>query len=127
MQALISLSIPSYEGTNWQASLLVIANIFVLLVVNVYGARLLPHLQTAFAGLHCVLFVAFVAVLWARALHASARDVFTTFENTSGWPSLGLSVCVGQISAIWGLIGSDAAAHMSEVGPSRAYIVSWRC
>jgi choline transport protein len=118
MQALISLSIPSYAGTNWQASLLVIINVGVVLLVNIYGAGVLPHLQTGFALMHCVWFIAVIAVLWTRAPQATAKDVFMSFENMSGWPSMGLSLCVGQISAIWGLIGSDAAAHMSEVSSS---------
>jgi choline transport protein len=115
MQVLISISIPSYEGTNWQASLLVIANVVLLYFVNVYGARALPYVQTGFAAFHLVCFVAVIAVLWARAPLASASDVFTGFVSTSGWPNLTLSLFVGQISAIWALIGSDCAAHMAEV------------
>jgi amino acid transporter len=115
MQALIYVRNPSYEGTDWQESLLVIANVLLLLVVNVWGARFLPSLQNAFALLHVVFFAAIIISLWAKAPHASATQVFAVFENSSGFSNLGLSLCIGQISAIWGLIGSDAPAHMAEV------------
>lgn len=44
----------------------------------------------------------------------SASDVFGKFENIGDWSSIGLALMVGQISAAYALISSDAAAHLSE-------------
>lgn len=41
-----------------------------------------------------------------------AEVVFTQFTNAGGWSSMGLSLMVGQISAIYACICSDSAAHM---------------
>ena len=55
-----------------------------------------------------------VAILWALGPRNSADQVFLEFTNLGGWSSIGLSVMVGQISAIWALICSDSAVHMGE-------------
>lgn len=81
--------------------------------------------------LHVLAFFAVVTTLWCLAPHRTARDVFTTLSNTGGWSSTGLSLMVGQISAIYSILGtssltplkpiltlstpgSDATAHMAE-------------
>ncbi|QIW98593.1 hypothetical protein AMS68_004111 [Peltaster fructicola] len=43
-----------------------------------------------------------------------------------GWPSTGLSMLVGQVTAIYGLIGSDGAAHMAEETKNASILVP-RC
>ncbi|KAK3077828.1 hypothetical protein LTS18_009148, partial [Coniosporium uncinatum] len=40
--------------------------------------------------------------------------VFLEFENHGGWGSMGLALMSGQISALYGLMFNDAAAHMAE-------------
>ncbi|KAJ3493496.1 hypothetical protein NLG97_g4701 [Lecanicillium saksenae] len=45
----------------------------------------------------------------------SAADVFTGFtDNGAGWPSISLTVMVGQVSTMFVVLGSDSVAHMSE-------------
>jgi choline transport protein len=53
-------------------------------------------------------------MLWVLAPRNPASVVFTTFTNGGGWSSMGLSLMVGQITALYACICSDAAAHMSE-------------
>lgn len=115
MQGLISLNNPNYDEKQWHLPLLVIANALVVFATNIWGARFIPYAQNSLMGFHILMFLAVIIPLWVMAPHASARQVFVTgFENTSGWSSLGIGILTGQISAIWGCIGSDAAAHMSE-------------
>lgn len=45
---------------------------------------------------------------------ASATDVFGSFTNFGGWPSIGTACYVGSITATGSFAGSDAAAHLSE-------------
>lgn len=53
-------------------------------------------------------------MLWVLAPRNTALEVFTGFTDGGGWSSMGLALMVGQISAIYACICSDAAAHMSE-------------
>lgn len=53
-------------------------------------------------------------MFWVLAPRNAASVVFTHFTDAGGWSSMGLSLMVGQISAIYACICSDAAAHMSE-------------
>jgi choline transport protein len=53
-------------------------------------------------------------MFWVLAPRNAASVVFTQFTDSGGWSSMGLALMVGQISAIYACICSDAAAHMSE-------------
>jgi amino acid transporter len=64
--------------------------------------------------LHVLAFFAVVITLWCLAPHRSPKAVFTEFNNAGGWNDMGLSLMVGQISAIYSILGSDATAHMAE-------------
>lgn len=64
--------------------------------------------------LHIFGFIAILVPLWTIGSHASARDVFTTFNDGGNWHSIGLSTLVGLLGPQLALIGPDAAVHMSE-------------
>ncbi|KAJ7471670.1 amino acid/polyamine transporter I [Mycena galericulata] len=114
IQALITINNPDYDPTNWQGTLLMFSMVLVLFFANVFGAKKLPVGQNFLVVMHCALLVVFVAVYAALAPHVSAADVFTTFTNDGNWASTGLSLMIGQITAIYSLVGSDAIAHMAE-------------
>jgi len=115
MQGLIYVNHSWYSSPAWHTTLLVIGNVFLVGIVNIWGARFIPYAQNGLLGFHVLMFFAVIIPLWVLAPHASAKEVFVTgFVNSAGWSNMGLSLLVGQISAIWGSIGSDAAAHMSE-------------
>lgn len=114
IQGLIIVNYPDYEPKAWQGTLLIFAMVLVIYIFNVWGARMVPEVQTYLLGLHLSLFVATIIVLWVRAPHVSAATVFTQFSNEGGWSSMGLSLMVGQITAIYTLFCGDATAHMSE-------------
>ncbi|KAF7520508.1 hypothetical protein PCG10_009153 [Penicillium crustosum] len=48
------------------------------------------------------------------APHNSATTVFTSFHNGGNWSTMSISLMIGQITAIYGSLSSDATAHMSE-------------
>jgi choline transport protein len=105
---------PDYASPRWHLCLIAIANIVFINVFNVYGARLLAPLQNPLMILHVLMLIALLVVLWVLAPHPTAADVFVNFENSGGWETTGLALCVGQITAIFGLMCGDAAAHISE-------------
>ena len=103
-----------YAYTNWQGTLFVIAITLLVWVSNIWGARVMPVFQNIMLILHVFGFLAVVVCIWVLAPRNTAKDVFTVFSNGGGWSSMGVSLMVGQISAIYACICSDAAAHMSE-------------
>ena len=62
--------------------------------------------------LHIVGLFAIIIPLWVMAPRASAKDVFTQFNNDGGWNSLGSSTLVGFSGTITAMIGYDCAVHM---------------
>ncbi|KAJ1707400.1 GABA permease [Aspergillus flavus] len=114
IQGLISVKDPSYEPENWQGTLFVFAMILVIYFFNVYAASWMPRIQNLLLALHILCFVVVITVLWAMAPRQPASAVLLEFSNTGGWSSIGLALMVGQISAIYAGLSSDATAHMSE-------------
>lgn len=114
IQGLIVLYHEEYRPYTWRLTLIVIAITAVCGIFNTFLARKLPLVEGSVLILHILGFFAIMVPLWILAERSPAKQVFTTFEN-NGWSSQGLSVLVGVISPTVSLIGSDAAAHMSEV------------
>jgi amino acid transporter len=106
IQALITINNPDYSGTDWQTTLLIFANVVVLFAANVFGAKKLPLGQNILLVLHIVGFLVVILVLWILAPHNSARTVFTEFTNEGGFP-LGVSLMIGQITAIYSSVGEQ--------------------
>lgn len=105
IQALLVINHPSYEPQRWQGTLFVFAMVLVLYIVNVWGAQMWPLIQNGLLVLHILAFFAVIITLWVMAPHQSAKAVFTEFTNSGGWSSMGLSLMVGQITAIYSLLG----------------------
>ncbi|XPS71073.1 hypothetical protein M3J09_003258 [Ascochyta lentis] len=128
-QALLVVNDPEYEPQRWHGTLFVFAmvchrktrqqkvtdgQIFLVYALNTWGHDLWPRVQNGLMILHVLAFLAVVITLWCLAPHRTPRDVFTKLTNNGGWSSTGLSLMVGQISAIYSILGSDATAHMAE-------------
>src|SRR2546423_7420986 len=131
IQSLVSLSNPDYIGTNWQGTLMVFAITIITYLLTVWGAEAMPLFQNLMLILHVFGFVIIVIVLWVLSPRNTADVVFTQLTNGGGWSTMGLSLMIGQISALYSLIcmldgvlyitclltsniGSDGAAHLSE-------------
>ena len=114
IQALVQANYPDYSPKNWQGTLFVFAVTILVFIFNVWGSRAMPFIQNMMLLVHCGGFLAIMIIFWVLSPHNTAEVVFTQFVNEGVWKTTGLSLMVGQISAIYGLICSDAAAHMSE-------------
>lgn len=102
---MIAVNNADYVAKNWQGTLLVFASVSLVYCANVWGARALPYVQNTLLVIHVFAFFAVIICLWVTADHQPAGVVFTQFTNGGNWSSTGLSLMVGQLSAIWGLIG----------------------
>jgi len=105
IQAIMTVNNPSYQPTNWQGTSFVFATVRLVWLVNTFFIRWLPMLQNMLMWLHVSAFVAIITVLWVKAPHSRAAGVFATFSNEGGWKSAGLSLMIGQITAIYALVG----------------------
>ncbi|KAM0719022.1 hypothetical protein Q7P37_004927 [Cladosporium fusiforme] len=114
IQSLVYVNKEEYESTNWQGTLMVWAITFIVYLGNVYGGSAMPVFQNVMLIVHVFGFLAIIVMFWVLAPRNTAEVVFTSFTNGGGWSSMGLALMVGQISAIYACICSDAAAHMSE-------------
>ena len=105
IQALIGINYPDYDPTNWQGTLFVFAMALLLYIANIWGWGFIPAVQSPLLFLHVAGFLAVIIVLWVMAPHQPASAVFTEFSNEGGWPSMGVSLMVGQITAIYASLG----------------------
>ncbi|KAK8084730.1 hypothetical protein PG997_006001 [Apiospora hydei] len=120
LQALIIMNNPSYVPERWHAMLLVWAVLAYSAAINIWGPKLLPHLNLASGVVHIAGFAAIVVILGVMSTKAPATFVFVEVTNSSGWQSDGVSWLVGLISAIYPFLGYDAACHLSEEIPDAA-------
>ena len=100
-QSLISINNPSYDRKGWQGTLFVFAIALFVFNLNIWCARALPLLQNVLLVLHVFSFAAVVILLFVVGRVQSASDVFTTFTNGGGWSSVGLSLMIGQVNAVY--------------------------
>lgn len=115
VQGLIIVNDDSYVSERWQSTLLIIAFAIWISLFNIFGAKHLPLAEGVFVTGHFFAFFPVVIILLVLAPKRSSKDVFTHFsDNGAGWPNLAMSILVGQVSAIFAVLGSDSVAHMAE-------------
>lgn len=101
IQGLITVNDDSYEPKPWHGTLLIWAITAIVFNLNIWGARALPVFQNLLLVLHVFGFSAIIIYLWVVGRVQPASAVFTQFENRGGWNSMGLSLMIGQINAIY--------------------------
>ncbi|KAK5124293.1 hypothetical protein LTR85_001996 [Meristemomyces frigidus] len=115
MQGLISFNNPHYNYQRWHGTLLVIAITAFCILFNTFLAKRLPMVEAVVLVVHTLGFFGVLIALWACAPSRNTNEVvFTEFTNFGGWSSTGLSVMVGLLSTVYGLLGADSAVHMAE-------------
>lgn len=107
MQALIVLTVPSYQPTGWQGTLLSIAVTAVCVGVSVFLNFLLPKIEIYILVLHIAAFFGILVTLAALGVHGDGGSVFASFANGGMWPTQGLSVFVGMIGNAFAFIGTS--------------------
>jgi len=118
IQGLIVLNNPNYIYERWHGTLLVIAITAFSIFFNTFLAKRLPIVEGLVLILHIIGFFAVLIPLWVLAPLNSTEVVFTEFVNVGGWSSTGLSVMVGMLTTVYGMLGADSAVHMCKDGNS---------
>lgn len=116
----------TFSFAAWQLFLVILALLLVTIALNTLGAGFLPALEVVSLVGHTAGFVVFVGVLWGLCGRGgdaagagtvplnSAREVFLSWENGSGWGDYGAACLVAQVSIIWSMLGSDTIVHICE-------------
>lgn len=104
---------PMYMFPAWHGALFVMACIVFSVAGNIYLGRYIPRVQTLFFVLHILAFFCVIIPICINAPKATAKQVFTEFENTGGWSNLPYAVLVGQLSAIYMMAGTDSVSSFS--------------
>ena len=116
LQGLIILDYQeTYASQQWHGTLLAWMVVAVAIFINVVIPGFLPKLEISLIVLHIVSFIAIVTVLWVMTPQLNtAQFVFTSSLNTGGWPTQGLSYCVGFLGNVATFVGADASVHLAE-------------
>ncbi|KAL5393597.1 hypothetical protein PMIN06_007449 [Paraphaeosphaeria minitans] len=116
IQGLMVLTHPSYltEWKNWHGTLMYWAVILICVFINTFIAKLLPKFEGLLLVIHILGFFGVAIPLIVLAEHSDTTFVFKTFIFSGGWPSNGLSFCIGLLGNVFAFMGADAAMHMAE-------------
>jgi hypothetical protein len=120
MQGLIVLHNPSYEPKAWHGTLLIWLILFICCLFNTFFSRKLPLIEGVIVILHVAGFFAVIIPLWVMGDRGDTAEVFTKFEDNSGWNNLPLSTIIGLVGAASTFIGSEAGVHMADMAWQRA-------
>jgi choline transport protein len=114
IQGLLVINYPNYVPRLWQGTLLTWAVIAVNIFVNVVLPGALPKFEILIMVLHLCGFIAIMVTLLKTSEIGTAKSVFLTALNSGGWPTQGLSYCVGFLGNVATFVGADASVHMAE-------------
>lgn len=104
IQALVGVNEAAYEYTDAKTTAIGVPVTFLVLFLNIYAVRLMPLMQNLMLVLYVAGFIAILVAMLALSPRTNFGEIFTDFENTGGWSSMGLSMMVGQITPIWAFL-----------------------
>ncbi|GAA5886351.1 hypothetical protein JCM16303_002508 [Sporobolomyces ruberrimus] len=113
-----SLAHPGFESQPYQTFIIYVGYICLATVINLWGSRLLPLVNSAAIiwSLSGAALVVIVTLATATPNYQSADFVFRTFLNESGWNG-GVAWILGLLQSSFGLIGLDSLTHLVEEIP----------
>ncbi|KAJ5806349.1 uncharacterized protein N7503_003951 [Penicillium pulvis] len=123
IEGLVTLNNPEFAQQRWQNTLLAWASVAATFFINVVIPNVLPRFEIVILILHLAGFIGITATLLAMSPKKSAHFVFHTKLNEGGWPTQGLSYCVGFIGNVATFVGADASVHMAEEVANAATVI----
>lgn len=74
----------------------------------------MPSLEVACLIGHLLGFLVVLIPLWVLCPKNSAAEVFTKFQDTSGYGNVGTAYLISQVYVMYCNLGSDSIVHISE-------------
>ena len=105
IEVLIDIKDPSFAFPRWQYTLIMLAVLVVTVLLNTWGAKVLPMLETVSLFGHIAGFVITLIPLWVLAPKNSAHAVFAEVVNNGGWSNTGTSCLVAQVTVLYCNLG----------------------
>jgi choline transport protein len=112
IQAMVVMTIPSYEPKNWHGTLLVFAVLLWGMFINTAARKLLPSLEGPILCVHVLGFFGVLVPFCVLSSHRDSADVWAYFVNEGGWSNQGLSTLIGLLMSIFLFTGVDGAIHV---------------
>ncbi|GAA5948583.1 hypothetical protein JCM21900_005181 [Sporobolomyces salmonicolor] len=118
LTGMYALAHPDYEVKDWQIFVIYLGYILIATIINLYGSRLLPLVNSAAIiwSLVGALVIIITCLACASPNYQTGTFVFGTYLNQSGWNN-GVAYILGLLQSSFGLIGIDALSHMVEEVP----------
>ncbi|KAJ4244554.1 hypothetical protein NW762_014409 [Fusarium torreyae] len=107
----------SYEATAWKTYLFFLAIISFGTAGNIWGNRILGRWNDLALYWSILAVVIISIILLSLSEKSNARQVFTEFNNETGWPD-GLAWILGLLQSALSLIGFDVVLHLTEEMPN---------
>lgn len=114
IEAMVQVYKPEFACTGWQTTLLMWAFNLVTIGFNTWGSGFMPALEIGSLILHAVGFFIVLIPILVMTPKNSAEEVFSHWENNSGWSSMGTAFMLSQITILYCSLGSDSVVHISE-------------
>jgi choline transport protein len=115
IQGVVALDYPDYDIQRWHGTLLTWAVICGCIFVNVVIPAWLPRFEVFMIVLHIAGFIAILVTLLVMTPElGSNASVWLTSLNEGGWPTQGVSYCVGFLGNVATFVGADASVHLAE-------------
>nr|QZS37072.1 C070A protein [Hypoxylon sp. CO27-5] len=116
IQSIALLTHPEYRKNmrDWQATLLLWAGVALSYGINTSFNKLLVKFEGFAFIIHILGFFGVILPLVLLSDHVSTQEVFGTFSNLGGWPTQGLSFCIGIMGTVFSFLGGDGAIHLAE-------------
>ena len=124
IQALFEISDLDFVFKNWKYTLIALAILVITIFFNTWGAKTLPMIETISLIGHILGFFVTIIPLLVMCPKNSAKEVFTSVVDSSGWGNVGVACIVGQVSVLYCNLGSDSAVHISEEVADASLVVS---
>lgn len=113
LQGMALMTHSDYVIQQWQVPLIYWLVLIVGLFFNTVAVRFLPQVEGLVLILHVLGFFAILIPIAVYGTRGDAYTVFTTWSSTTNWPTEGVSLLVGLVGPAFGLLGGDAAVHVS--------------
>ena len=105
VEAMIDITNASFTFPNWQYTLIMIAFNVLTIMLNTWGARVLPMFEVVSLTGHILGFITVLIALWVRAPRNPPHDVFLEVVDNGGWSNTGTSCLISQITVLYCNLG----------------------
>ena len=107
IQGLVVETHSEYDFQRWHGTLITWVTVLLAVTFNTVLVRALPKVEGMVLLLHILGFAGVLIPLVYLAPHSAASEVFSTFLDSGGWSSQGLSFFIGLVGNATAFVGKS--------------------